>query len=192
MGHDDGDRTRHWPAIEARHGHPVSHWLDLMAERAGQRYPEQVAFLREEHGFSQAHANAVVMYARGSTSAKRFTTLDGYLAAADPTGAATARRILDGLVARHPRSTVEIAWNQPFLTLDCQRLFSVSVLTRHLLAAPGSVEVLDAFRDRLEHEHGLVVNRKTFRLPFDWEVDEPLLDAIVAMQREHIGAESRR
>ena len=184
----DGDRTRHWPAIEARYGRPISDWLELMAERAGQRYPEQVAFLREEHGFSQAHANAVVMYARGSTSAKRFTTLDDYLAVAGPIGAATVRRILEGLVARNPGSTVEIAWNQPFLTLDGQRLFSVGILTGHLLAAPVSVDVLDAFRDRLEQEHGLVVNRRTFRLPLDWEIDEGLLDALVAAEREQTEA----
>ena len=186
--HADGDRTRHWATIEARYGRPISDWLELMAERSGQRYPEQVAFLREEHGFSQSHANAVVMYARGSSSARRFATLDDYLAAAEPTGAATVRRMFDGLVERHPGSTVEIAWNQPFLTLDGQRLFSVGVLTGHLLAAPGSVEVLDGFRDRLEREHGLVVNRKTFRLPLDWEVDATLLDAIVAAERAHSAA----
>jgi uncharacterized protein YdhG (YjbR/CyaY superfamily) len=184
----DGDRTRHWPAIEARYGRPISDWLELIAERTGQRYPERVAFLREEHGFSQAHANAVVMYARGSTSAKRFTTLDDYLAAAGPIGAATVRRILEGLVARNPGSTVEIAWNQPFLTLDGQRLFSVGILTGHLLAAPVSVDVLDAFRDRLEQEHGLVVNRRTFRLPLDWEIDEGLLDALVTAEREQTEA----
>jgi hypothetical protein len=67
-GPADGDRTRYWPAIEARYGRPVSDWLTLIAERADQRYPDQVAFLREEHGFSQAHANAVVMYARQKRS----------------------------------------------------------------------------------------------------------------------------
>jgi uncharacterized protein len=183
----DGDRASHWPAIEARYGRPISDWLDLMAQRADRRYPEQIAFLREEHGFSRAHANAVVLYARGSTSAKRFATLDDYLADAEPTGAATVRRILEGLVARHPGSTVEIAWNQPFLTLHDRRLFSIGVLAAHLLAAPGSVEVLEAFRDRLAQEHGLVVNRRTFRLPLDWEIDEGLLDAIVAAERAHSG-----
>jgi uncharacterized protein YdhG (YjbR/CyaY superfamily) len=183
----DGDRTRHWPAIESRYGRPISDWLDLMAERSSDRYPEQIAFLREEHGFSQGHANAVVMYARGSMSAKRFGTLEEYLAAAEPTGAATVRQIFTGLVARHPGSIVEIAWNQPFLTVAGRRLFSVGVLARHLLAAPGSVEVLDGFRDRLERDHGLTVNRKTFRLPLDWDVDEVLLDALVAAELEQTG-----
>lgn len=185
---DEGDRTRQWPAIEARYGRPIADWLGLMAERVGERYPEQVAFLREEHGFSQAHANAVVMYARGSKSARRFTTLDDYLAAAGPVGAATVRHIFDGLMTRHSGGSIEIAWNQPFFTIGGQRLLSVGVLTRHLLAAPGSVEVLDAFRDRLEQDHGLVVNRKTFRLPLDWRIDDELLDAMVAAERAHIAA----
>jgi len=183
----DGDRTRHWPAIESRYGRPITDWLALMAERAGERHPQQIAFLRGEHGFSQAHANAVVMFARGSTSARRSTTLDGYLADADATGAATVRRILEGLLARHPGSTVEIAWNQPFLSLAGRRLFSVGVLRGHLLAAPWSVEVLDAFRDLLTSRHGLTVNRRTFRLPLDWDVDAQLLDAMVAAELAHDG-----
>jgi uncharacterized protein YdhG (YjbR/CyaY superfamily) len=177
----DGDRTRHWPAIEQRYGRPISHWLDLMAERADARYPDQVAFLREEHGFSQAHANAVVMFARGSTTSRRFTTLDGYLADKDATGAATVRAMFAGLVARHPGTEVTLAWNQPFLTRDGRHLFSVGVMKGHLLAAPWSVEVLEALRPELE-ARGLRLNRKTFRLPLDWKVDAALLDAIVAAE----------
>jgi uncharacterized protein YdhG (YjbR/CyaY superfamily) len=185
----DGDRTRNWPAIERRYGQPIAHWLELMAQQAGRRYPEQVALLREEHGFSQAHANAVVMYARGSVSSKRFATLDDYLSGANPKGAATVRRMLLGLVARHPGTSITIAWNQPFLTLAAtpkqpkeRHLFSVGVLQHHLLAAPGSVEVLDAFREELTAVHGLTVNRKTFRLPLDWDIDERLLDAMVGAE----------
>lgn len=178
----DGDRTRHWPAIERRYGRPIADWLELIAERSAQRYPDQLAFLMEEHGFSRAHANAVVMYARGSTTSRRYATLDDYLADKDPVGAATVRAIFDGLVVRHPGSQVEIAWNQPFLTLDGRRLLSVGVLQGHLLAAPWNVEVLDAFRAELTDAHGLTVNRKTFRLPLDWTVDTALLDGIVAAE----------
>jgi uncharacterized protein YdhG (YjbR/CyaY superfamily) len=185
-GAPGGDRTRFWPAIEARTGRPITDWLELIAEHADRRYPEQIALLREEHGFSQAHANAVVMYARGSRSARRFTTLDGYLADKDPVGAATVRTILDGLVARHPGTHVEIAWNQPFLTRELaqgdRRLFSVGVLKDHLLAAPWSVEVLDALRATLADQYGFTVLRKTFRLPLDWTVDTDLLDTIIAAE----------
>lgn len=178
---DEGDRTRHWPAIERRTGRPAAHWLALLAEAPEARYPEQMALL-QEHGLSRTHANALVQFARGSTTSRRFTTLDGYLSDADPVGAATLRTILEGLVARHPGSTIAFAWNQPFLVIDGQRRFSVAMTGSHLLAAPWSAEVLDAFRDRLRDEHGLVVNRKTFRLPFDWPVDTALLDALVAAE----------
>ncbi len=178
---DPGDRTRYWPAIERRYGQPIAHWLDLIGEHATARYPEQIALLRGTHGFSQAHANAVVMFARGSTTSARHTTLDGYLKDKDPAGAATARAILDGLVDRYPGSRIALAWNQPFLTREDQRLFSVGVMQHHLLAAPWSAAVLERFRPAL-HERGLTVNRKTFRLPFGWDIDEHLLDAMVAQE----------
>jgi len=175
-----GDRTRRWPRIEARYGRPMHDWFALLAEREDQRYPALMAFLQEEHAFSRAHANAVVQFHRGSTSARRFATLDDYLAAADPVGAATVRAAFDGLLARHPGTTVEIAWNQPFLVRDGRRLLSIAVLDGHLLAAPWSVEVLDAFRARLEADPGVTrVLAKTFRLPSDRPIDADLLDDLV-------------
>jgi hypothetical protein len=40
----------------------------------GRTYDEQMALLQGDHGFSRAHANAVVMYTRGSTTSRRFST----------------------------------------------------------------------------------------------------------------------
>jgi uncharacterized protein YdhG (YjbR/CyaY superfamily) len=182
MAPTDGDRTRFWPAIEARYGRPMREWFALLAEQEDQRYSPLMSHLQEEHGFSRAHANALVQYVRGSVTSQRSTTLEGYLASAEPVGAATVRRVFEGLLARHPGTTVEIAWNQPFLVSDGRRLFSMSVLKGHLLAAPWSLEVLAAFRDRLVEEHGLTVLKKTFRLPSAWEVDSALLDDLVAAE----------
>lgn len=186
MSTDPGDRTRHWPAIERRTGLPASHWLDLVRERIaeqGAAYDPLVTWLREEHGMTREHASALVLFARGSTTSRRVADLDGYLDGKDATGAATARAILDGLVARHPGTAITIAWNQPCLTRtdDGRRLFSVGVMTAHLTAAPWSVEVLDAFREDLA-ARGLKVAAKTFRLPADWTVDTELLDAMVAAE----------
>ncbi|MFM7694979.1 MAG: DUF4287 domain-containing protein, partial [Actinomycetota bacterium] len=80
---DPGDRSRHWPAIEAKHGQPVEHWLDRVRGVESGRHVDQMALLQEGHAFSRTHANAVVQYARGSTSARRFADLDGYLAGRD-------------------------------------------------------------------------------------------------------------
>ena len=184
---DAGDRTRFWPAIEARHGRPIDEWLTELEALPTRRYPEQLAFLREVHGFSQAHANALVMFARGSQSSQRFATLDAYLADADPVAARTTRAILEGLCARHPGATIEIAWNHPFLVLADHRLLGVSVLARHLLLAPWSVEVLDAFRPRLS---AYQVNKKTLRLPHDWTIDTELLDDLVAAELARITGSS--
>jgi len=60
-----GDRSVHFPAIEKKHGAPITKWIKLLEKLGDAKYPEQIAFLREKHGFSQAHANALVMYVRG-------------------------------------------------------------------------------------------------------------------------------
>ena len=180
MSPSDGDRTRYWPAIEAKHGRPMHERFGLLAEREDQRYPALMAYLQEEHGFSRTHANAVVQSHRGSASSRRFGTLDEYLAQVEPIGAATVRAAFDGLLARHPGTSVEIAWNHPFLVRDGQRLLSITVQGGHLLAAPWSVEVLDAFRPRLEADAGVTaVLKKTFRLPSDRPIDPDLLDALI-------------
>jgi hypothetical protein len=55
----------YFPSIEAKYGHPVSHWLDLIAARApGERHMETVAWLKAEHGLGHGHANALVAHAR--------------------------------------------------------------------------------------------------------------------------------
>ncbi|RJK94872.1 DUF4287 domain-containing protein [Vallicoccus soli] len=58
----------YFPAIEARYGHPVAHWQDLLrahrAEHPDARHMEQVAWLKGEHGMGHGHANALVAATR--------------------------------------------------------------------------------------------------------------------------------
>ena len=61
----------------------MTYWFDEMTKISDRKYPEQIAYLRENHGFSQAHANALVLYSRGSKSAKRCHTIEEYLAPFD-------------------------------------------------------------------------------------------------------------
>jgi hypothetical protein len=130
------DRASYFPAIEKKYGQPMSYWFDQMETVADLKYPEQIAFLRENHGFSQAHANALVMYSRGSTSAHRFTTLEGYLAPLDDTKKRTIRAILKALTSAYPTMETVIAWNQPMLRIEGQYVFGVMVATNHILIAP--------------------------------------------------------
>jgi hypothetical protein len=74
MATKDSSRDAHFPAIEKKYGKKMSYWFKVMASLEGQKYPDQIAHLRENYGFSQAHANALVMYSRGSVSAHRYET----------------------------------------------------------------------------------------------------------------------
>jgi uncharacterized protein YdhG (YjbR/CyaY superfamily) len=171
------DRASYFPAIEKKHGQPMAYWFEQMDEVADRTYPEQVAFLKENHGFSQAHANALVMYCRGSKSARRYDTLDDYLGPFDEIKRATVRAILDAVTAQHPELETVIAWNQPMLRLHGQYVFGVSVLTGHLLIAPWGADALERLRPRLA---GYKVNKKTIQVPVDWVPDEALLRDLVA------------
>jgi uncharacterized protein YdhG (YjbR/CyaY superfamily) len=176
MSGDDGDRSKFFPAIERKHGGPISIWLDRLADLGEAKYPEQIAYLRENHGFSQAHANALVMYVRGSRSSKRFRSPDAWFDAADPTAAATARAIFADITAIHPELELVIAWNHPMLRADGAYVIGLSAAKHHLLVNPFSSDVLTALADDLV---GYAVNIKTFEVPLDWQIDSSLLRKVV-------------
>ena len=71
----------------------MSYWFAQMKKVKDEKYADQMAFLQEQHGFSRAHANALVLYSRGSTSSRRYGTFDDYLATLDDTKATTIRAI---------------------------------------------------------------------------------------------------
>jgi len=171
------DRSSYFPAIEKKYGQPMSYWFDQMGEISDHKYPEQIAFLRESHGFSQAHANALVMYSRGSKSAHRVSTLDDYLEPFDDIKRATVRAIFKAITSKYPTMELVIAWNQPMLKLDGHYIFGVSVLTNHILLAPWSKAVLEEFAPRLI---GYKVNKKTIQVPVDWTPDAKLLQDMAA------------
>ena len=166
------DRTSYFPAIEKKYGQPMSYWFDQMAEISDWKYPEQVAYLKENHGFSQAHANALVMYSRGSTTTRRFETLDDYLAPLEPTTQKTIRAIFSAIRSKYRNAEVVIAWNKPMLKYNDQYVFGVAALTNYLLIAPWSTDTLDELRPRLTDYK---VNKKTIQVPLDWKPDKQLL-----------------
>ncbi len=172
----DSSRESHFPAIEKKYGQPMSYWFSLMKNLEGQKYPEQIAYLRENYGFSQAHANAVVMFARGSKSAKRFKNVADYYRTIDPKQAKTARAIFKTIIAKYPEAELVIAWNQPMLRLNGNYIFGMSASSKHILMSPWSSDVIEEFSPRMKD---LDVKKKTIGIPNDWEVDPKLLLALV-------------
>ena len=50
----------YFPSIIAKYGQPIEHWMALLEPQSGLKHMEQVAFLKEQHGFGHGHANALV------------------------------------------------------------------------------------------------------------------------------------
>ena len=172
----DPAREAHFPAIEKRYGEKMAYWFKVMKHMKEEKYPQQIAHLRENYGFSQAHANALVMYSRGSISAKRFETPTDYYKTVDSQQATTMRKIFKVIQTKYPKTELVIAWNQPMLKLGNDYIFGVSAATKHILIAPWSTDVLETFRDQLEH---LDLKKKTIGVPNDWKVEEKLILAMV-------------
>ena len=168
----DPSREAHFPAIEKRYGEKMSYWFKVMKEIKDDKYPEQVAHLRENYGFSQAHANALVMFSRGSTSSKRHDTPADYYKSIDPKQATTLRKIFRTIQSKYPKTELVIAWNQPMLKLGNDYIFGATATKKHILMSPWSSDVLADFADRLEH---LELKKKTIGVPNDWKVEEKLI-----------------
>ena len=172
----DSSRESHFPAIEKKYGESMKYWFAVMKKLEGKKYPEQIAHLRENYGFSQTHANTLVMHSRGSKSAKRFDTPSEYYKTLDPKQAKTIKAIFRAITRKYPKLELVIAWNQPMLKIDTRYVFGASVTKNYILIAPWSTKVLKQFRPKLVD---YAVNKKTIAVPNDWKVDEKLLQQMV-------------
>ena len=172
----DPSRESHFPAIEKRYGEKMAHWFKVMAKLEGKKYPEQIAHLRENYGFSQAHANALVMYSRGSESSKRFETPAEFYKTVTPQQAKTMKAIFKAITTKYPQLELVIAWNKPMVKLGNDYIFGASASTKHVLIAPFDLKVLQEFAPKFKEGNAL---KKTIQLPNDWEVDAKLIQSII-------------
>ncbi len=176
MAVDKSDRESYFPAIERKYGQPMSYWFAVMKDLSDRKYPEQIAYLKEEHGFSQGHANALVMYSRGSTSSKKFTTVAEFYKTLDAKQVKTCKAIFKVIQSKYPDLELVIAWNQPMLRKEKAYVFGISPTKNYLLMAPWSKDVLEQFAPKMPD---LDVNKKTIGIPSDWKIDEKLLLGMV-------------
>ena len=184
-----GDRTKYWPLIEKRYGEKMSYWFAQMEKVKGKKYPEQIAFLKENFGFNQAHANALVMYTRGSTTSQRHTTMESFLKTATPEQAKTIKAIFKAIRAKHPRLKLEMAWNKPMLKSGTDYVFGVDFAKKHILIAPFRAKVIKGMKKELADYK---VNLKTVQVPSDWKVDSKLLNTMVKACLADIAAEKKK
>jgi uncharacterized protein YdhG (YjbR/CyaY superfamily) len=164
----DASRESHFPAIEKKYGEKMVYWFKVMAKIKGKKYPEQIAYLRENYGFSQGHANALVMYSKGSLSSKRFERPADYFKAIDPQQSKTIKAIFKAIKGKHPELELVIAWNQPMLKKDTHYIFGVSTSKDHISIAPWNQDVLRTFAPKFADYKVL---KKTIQLPNDWVIN---------------------
>jgi len=176
MAEKDSSREKHFPAIEKKYGEKMAYWFKVMKEIKDEKYPQQIAHLRENHGFSQAHANALVMYSRGSVSTKRHETPAAYYKTIDPQQAKTIRAIFKLITTKHPKLEHVIAWNQPMVRIGTAYIFGMSASKNHISFNPFSKDVLDQFIDEMDD---LRVSKHTVAVPNNWKVDEKLILKLV-------------
>ena len=171
-----GERANFFPAIEKKYGKPVEHWLKQLTKLKQAKYDDQMSFLRDTHGFSRTHANAVVMQFRGSTTSKRFATVDDFFGALDATKAQTMKAIFAAIQKKFPKLELVVAWNQPILRIEGHYVLGVSASTNHLTINPFSTAALADSAVKLQKYK---VNKNTFTVPVDWKIDAALLHALV-------------
>lgn len=173
----DPARKSYFPAIEKRYGKPMKHWFAIMEKIEGQKYPEQIAYLRSKYKFSQVHANALVMYSRGSKSAHKFNSISDYYKSINTVQSKTIKSIFKIILDKYPALDLVIAWNHPMLKLNDQYIFGISTARNHILIAPFNSTVFKEFAPFFKE---FKVNKKTIGLPNDWKVDKKLLLRLIA------------
>jgi len=147
MSATNSDRSKHFAAIEKKHGEKATVWLKRLKDLKTDKYQEQIAFLRENHGFSQAHANALVMYHRGSKSSNKFGTPENYFKTIDPQVAKTIKKIFAAVTAKHKNLELVMAWNQPMLRLGTGYIVGVTG------AASTALRILPSIAKQLGQVH---------------------------------------
>lgn len=178
-----GDRTKLFPAIEHKHGGPISKWIKMVRDLGDVKYSDQLALLQNDFNFSRSHANAVVMFVRGSTTSKRYSSPEEYFSSIDTAAAQTARKIFTAIRTSFPKLDLVMAWNQPMLKLDKSYVFGLSTAKNHLTINPFSKDVIDSFADEL-CEFG--VNKHTFKVPIGWNVNTKLLRRVVKARLDEL------
>ena len=176
-------REVHFPAIEKRYGQPMKHWFAVMKDLADEKYRAQIAHLRESYGFSQAHANALVMYSRGSVSAKRFATPAEYYKSIAPQQVKTMKAIFKVITTKYPRAELVVAWNQPMVRIDENYIFGATAAKKHILISPWSADVIAEFAEKMED---LAVKKKTIGIPNDWKVNSSLILTLVRARLKEV------
>jgi len=117
-------------------------------------------------------------------TANKFASVDEFLTAQGPAQQKTLRTIIDLILAEFPGLECKLAWNVPQIHRGDKYIFGLNAFKDHLTLAPWSIHVLESFTSQLT---GYVVNKNTFVVPVDWQVDKDLILGMVQARLDELG-----
>ena len=109
--------------------------------------------------------------------AKRFETVDQYLASLDETKRKTMSEILDLVTTEFPELETRIAWNLPMIHKQGKYVVGLAAYKNHLSFSPWSAAVIESFATRLSD---YVTTKNMFQVPVDWQIDASLVRDLVS------------
>ena len=109
--------------------------------------------------------------------AKRFETVDQYLASLDETKRKTMSEILDLVTTEFPALETKIAWNLPMIHKHGKYIVGLAAYKNHLSFSPWSAAVIESFATRLSD---YVTTKNMFQVPVDWQIDASLVRDLVS------------
>lgn len=183
MTTSSGERSAQFPAIEKKYGKPIKHWFTQLSKLGDAKYADQIALLREKYSFSQAHANAVVMHHRGSTTSRRHSSVDELIASLPTDHQKVITEIFAVILKKFPQLELVVAWNQPMLKSGKDYVMGVSASKNHITIAPWGDNVIAVFSEALS---GFTVNKKTFQVTLTEKLNPKLLHQLVQYRLDEL------
>lgn len=86
--------------------------------------------------------------------------------------------VLDWVKHKYPNLKIEIKWNQPMFTDHGTFIIGFSVAKKHLAVAPEEVAIQYVEEDL--KKAGYSYTKQLIRMPWETEIDYPLLERIIA------------
>ena len=107
---------------------------------------------------------------------RKFSSVDEYLAAQDPTKAETLGSIIDFILGQYPQLESKISWNVPTIHRKGKYVVGLAAFKNHLTFSAWSPRIIEDFNVKLKK---FVVFKNCFQIPVDWKVDKQLVKALV-------------
>ena len=109
--------------------------------------------------------------------AKRFETVDQYLASLDETKRKTMSELIDLITSEFPELEVKIAWNLPIIHTQGKYVVGLAAYKNHISFSPWSAAIIESFATRLSD---YATTKNILKIPVDWQIDVSLVRDLVS------------